>query len=451
MTAAGVRASAPASGGVSKSIVTVLFGNAFPPLVSLITGPILAQSLGVDGRGVVAAATAPFALVTAIVTLGVPEAVTYVVARSPGLLRHALRRGVLLLLLAGITATVAVVVASPVLTDGDAEIRRLMLLACLAIVPNMLVGALRGVSSALRRWHLVTFERASGALLKLALLVPFWLTDNLTPLVATVILAAVPVLGALPYLALLRNRPEADAGPAPREATMRGLMSYGSRIWAGSISGIILTRVDQTLIAPLGSPAALGLYVVAVSVSELPLIINSAVRDVTFVSEAAGSEDGRLAMTARVSAFVCALAGLAIGISMIWWLPLLFGDDFAAAVPVAAVLLVAVVAGTPGSIAGSALSGRGRPGLRSWSLVIACVVNIGLLVALVPSLGAMGAALATLAGNLVASNLNLVFARVFFGISPWAFYGLRRGDLGVVLTAVRRLASRARRRPAGAR
>jgi O-antigen/teichoic acid export membrane protein len=112
---------------------------------------------------------------------------------------------------------------------------------------------------------------------------------------------------------------------------------------------------------------------------------------------------------------------------------------------VAAVLLTAVVLGTPGSIGGSGLSARGRPGLRSMSLLVACLVNVGMLIVLAPLLGAMGAALATLAGNLISSNLNLLFLYRKFGINPLAFYGVRRTDFVTLRDYAKRFTLRRQR------
>jgi Na+-driven multidrug efflux pump len=61
-------------------------------------------------------------------------------------------------------------------------------------------------------------------------------------------------------------------------------------------------------------------------------------------------------------------------------------------------------------------------------------------------LGAMGAALATLAGNVLSSNLNLVFLWRVFGINPLAFYGLRRTDLATLARYLRRITDRLARR-----
>ena len=434
-----VSGAAPAGPRVSHSrnMVTALIGNGYPAVIAFFTGPILAQALGVDGRGFVAAAAAPLALVTTIATLGVPEAVTYTVARSPHLARAAGSRGLVILVGAGILATGIVALAAPLLSDGRAPVQRLIYVACLAIVPSLMVAVLRGVAAAHQRWRLVTLERICSSTLRLVVLVPFWLTDSLTPLIATIAVAAMPVMGGLVYAGILRRPKEAGVGT---ETTGFGaLLSYGSRIWIGSLSGVLLMRVDQTILTPLAGTYALGLYVVAVSISELPLIINSAVRDVMFVTEAHESVDDRLSASARISTFMSAVIGTALGVSAIWWLPFLFGQDFAAAVPVCGILLVAVVLGMPGSVAGAGLSARGNPGLRSRSLVVACVVNIALLCLLSPGLGAIGAALATLVGNLLASNLNLYFLWRVHKVPPSHFYGIRSSDIATLRRFVTRL------------
>lgn len=432
------------AGALSRNMSIALLGNAFPPLVALFSGPILAQALGVDGRGAVAAATAPLALIVTVATFGIPEAVTWVIARSPGLARNAAGRGILILTIAGLLATAAIVFAPPWLAGGSSEVQQLIIVASLAIVPNLMVGVLRGVASATNSWRLVSIERILTSTLRILVLVPFWLTGTLTPLVATLTVAGMPVVGAFVYIGRLRSL-DSRALEVPREARMAGLVSYGGRMWVGSLSGVLLTRLDQVLMTPLAGTYQLGLYVVAVSVSELPLIIHHAVRDVAFVSDAADSVDDTLASSARISTALSAAAALVLGVSMLWWLPFLFGADFADSVPIAAVLLLAVVLLTPGSIAGAGLSARGRPGLRSLALTVACVVNVGMLIVLAPLLGAMGAALTTLAGNIISSNLNLVFLHRVFGINMLRFYGLRRSDLSTIGRYITRLRRRRRR------
>lgn len=446
MTVPRAAGTSPAPGGrVARSMGITFLGNLFPPLAALVSGPVLAHALGVEGRGEVAAATAPLGLAVALVTFGVPEAVTFAVARHPGAVRVAARNGFALLIAAGLLAMGVVLVARTWLSGGDPGIATLMAVASLATVPNLLVGVLRGVASGVGQWTLVASERVLASGLRLVALLVLAATGNLTVVAATIVLAAMPVAGALSYLRLPRRLPP-PGQDVPEVTSTRRLVGFGLRVWAGAVSGILLARVDQTLMTPLSDPVQLGLYVVAVSVSELPLIINSAVRDVTFVTDARRDDPDRLTASARISFLACTVAGLGLGLTMPWWLPLLFGEEFRPAVLVAAVLLVAVVAGTPGSIGGAGLSARGRPGLRSVSLAVACVLNLGLLVLLVPRWGAMGAAWATCVGTVTASTLNLVFLQRLFGIPMRRFYGLRRSDLVLLRRAARDAAGAVRGR-----
>lgn len=422
-------------------MAVALIGHAFPMMVALFSGPILAQALGVEGRGQVAAATAPLTLMVTVATFGVPEAVTWVVARSRHLARNAAGRGIAILTAAGLLATAAVALSPGWLSGGKPSVQQLIIIASLAIVPTLLVGVLRGVASAMQNWRLVTIERMLTSSLRLLALIPFWLTGSLTPLVATITIAAMPALGALVYIGQVR-RLDPRASSVPRESRVPGLLGYGVRIWVGGLSGILLSRVDQVLMTPLAGTYQLGLYVVAVSVSELPLIIHLSVRDVTFVSDASDSVDDRLTASGRISTFLCAGAAVFLGVTMLWWLPYLFGEGFRASLPVAAVLLLAVVLNTPGSISGSGLSARGRPGLRSISLTVACLINVALLLVLVPQFGAMGAAFATLAGNTIFSTLNLLFLSRVFGVPARHFFGLRRSDIATLVRFARRLLRR---------
>jgi O-antigen/teichoic acid export membrane protein len=223
-------------------------------------------------------------------------------------------------------------------------------------------------------------------------------------------------------------------------------VSYGSRIWIGSLTGVLLARLDQTIMTPLAGTYQLGLYAVAASIGDAALILHSAVRDVTFTSDAARQDDQRLCASARISGFLSIAVALLLAAVVPIGLPLVFGPDFAPAIGVALVMLAAVVVVTPGSIAGAGLSARGHPGLRSVSLLVACVVNLVVLLLAVPVLGATGAALATLAGNLIASQLNIAFLVHRSAIPARQFYGLRRTDIAIMIAKAHELARFAMRR-----
>ena len=431
------------AGDVAGNMLATLIGNFFPPLAMLVSAPILAQSLGVDGRGEVAAATAPLTLIITAATFGIPDAVQYVVARSPAALKHATRTALSLIVLAGLVATAAVILSAQWLADGNATIQRLIIVASLAIVPSLVVAVLRGAASGLHQWRRVSTERFISALIRVLALIPLAVFGYLNATTAVIVIAVGPLFGAVAYWNLRGPKapPSISGVELPREsaAGARHILGFGVRVWVGAISGILLSRIDQVLMTPLASAYQLGLYAVAATIADIPLIINRAVRDVTFSADAAETTDSRLGTSARISSTASALLGIITGVTMIWWLPWLFGDEFSPAIPVTVVLLLAAVLGTPGSIAGAGLSARGRPGLRSSSLVVACAINIGLLFVLVPPYGAMGAAYATLIGSLIAANANIFFLWRIYGMSPREFYGFRRDDLKVSIRFGRRM------------
>ncbi|MWV60592.1 oligosaccharide flippase family protein [Rathayibacter sp. VKM Ac-2754] len=426
---------------MSSGVLINFVGNAVGPLAGLASAPILAHSLGVDGRGTVAGATAPFLLITTIATFGLPEAITFFVARSPGAVETVRRRGAFLVFLAGLVATVVSLSVAPLLAGDSPILLSLILLTSAAVVPTVLVAALRGGAAGEGRWKLVALERAVGPIVRLIAIGFLAIVGSLDITSATIAIAFSPILGGLAYVRWRRGgeRPTGGADEAPR---LRHLFDYGYRVWFGSIAGVLLMRIDQVAMVPLSSTFELGLYVVAVTIGELPLVVNTAVREVVFASDARSSEDKRLTRAARMSFIVCGAIAVALGATCPWWLPLAFGEGFEPALPTVLVLLLAVALGIPGSVAGAGLSSRGSPHLRSLSLVIACVVNIAVLLLLVPMLGALGAALATLIGNIVSSNFNVVQMKRKFGVPMLDFYLIRFSDFRALRDSARSLVRR---------
>lgn len=427
-------------------MLTTAVGNFVPPVAAFITAPILAHALGVTGRGEVSAAQAPLLLFAALFTLGLPEAATYLIARSPRLLAALVGRAALLLVAAGLLGTGVTVALSDLLSGGDPVVATLIRISALAIGPTLIVTVLRGAAIGLQAWGLVAAERSVASLGRLVIIAVLAATEQLTVLTAVYVNAWFILLGGLVYIVLAFRRARLRLDPsfaAERETVSAGAMlRYGMGVWFGSLAGVLLARVDQLLLVPLSGAYELGLYAVAVVVAEIPLLLNNTVREVMFASDAKGRDDARLTYAARMSGLICLLVAAAIGVTMWWWLPLLFGTDFAPALTVTLILLLAVVVGPPGSVAGAGLAARGLPALRSWSLLVALVVNVVLVLVLVPVLGATGAALATLAGNIVSSNLNIYFIKRRFDVPMLEFYLVRLSDLRDFARSVRGLLHR---------
>ncbi|MDL5352763.1 polysaccharide biosynthesis C-terminal domain-containing protein [Microbacterium sp. zg-YB36] len=406
------------------------------------TAPLLAVGLGVSGRGELAAATAPLLLAVTIAPLGIPSAVTYVVARTPRLFGVALRRGGVLVLLAGFVALGVAVQTAALLSAGDDALAGYMLVGALAIVPTVLIAVVQAGAAGLGQWRLIAAERVIASAVKVVAIAVLFGADALTVAAAVIVVAFAPVVGGLVYLGLRSGGSPASGEPGEAAARTGELLQYGLRSWIGAVAGILLIRVDQLLFVPVGGAYELGLYAVAVTISEAPLVVNAAVRDVMFTHDAARGDNELLARASRMSTIATGAVAVAIAATAWLWLPVLFGEEFERALTPLLVLLTAVVLGNPGSVAGTGLSARGRPGRRSVSLVVACVVNVAVFFVLVPAWGAVGAAVATLVGSLIASNLNLLFLRRASGIPISSFYAFRLADVRGVLALFPRARAR---------
>lgn len=429
------------SGSHARHVALSILGNSFPPLAVLVTAPVLARALSVDGRGDLAAATAPYLLAVAIGTLGLPDAVTNILARRSYLRGVSWFLLVAALLGTGVLAVLIVWIASPALAAGGSQgLPTIMTVATVATIPALVVALLRGRAAGLHLWGIVAGERALNGSLRIVGIVGFALAGQLTLLSATLVTVVGPVLAGLIYVRLVGHSPPATQ---ESEATpTRSAFKYGVKAWLSSVAGIILLRIDQLLILPIAGPAQLGLYAVAVNVSEVPLIINSASREVMFSSDAAKRDNERAGIAARTTFIACAGFSVVVLAPIGWWLPLVFGNEFAGAIPIALVATAAVLVGVSGSLAGATLSARGRPELRSISIGVACLVNVALIFPLVGALGGVGAAIATFVGNAISSNMCIYFVIRLFGFSWSDFYRLRPSDVTSLIAAMRKLLGR---------
>lgn len=422
----------------TRGVAITAIGNALPPAAMLMTQILLAKSLGVSGRGEVAAATAPLMFGVALLTLGLPESLTYFVARGgAGRISRQLGISLVALAVSGSIGTWLIAVSAEPLSAGSNQLAGLMIIASAALVPALLAGALRGVAYGAQSWWLVMAERTLSALLQLVTVGGLFAIGSLTPMTATLTIAATTFAGAVVYLVTPRwwaalhgsNNSSVPSHSLPRVA------SYAWRIWVGSIAGIVLLRLDQVMMTPLAGVEELGIYVVAVNVSNVALLFNSAVSQVMFAVESGEPSATRVGRAARITTLVTALVGGGLAAASPWMVPILFGAEFSPAVPVLAVLALTYSFAIPGSVAGAALSARGHPGIRSLGTAVSAALYVVAMFLLVPTYGALGGALAMFVGTVVPSYLNIYLLHRYCGVPLSEFYRFRASDLNMLRRA----------------
>jgi O-antigen/teichoic acid export membrane protein len=400
------------------------------PLTAIASGPILARALGVEGRGEMASVLAPLFVAVFVFALGLPEAATWSLSTLRQPVGAVIRAMTPQLVVQSFAATAVMWAVAPFLLHQSPELVDEFRVASLAL-PLLIVALVqRYVWSGLGMYALVRRERAGGAVVRLIALAVLFAAGLLTVNVAvwtnigTNVLMAVG-LGALAVVYLRRgwSVPRAVASTGDREGgtvmrpgvlprrSLRSMMAgYSIRGWGGALANLITWRMDQVILVPLISAASLGLYVVAVSLAEIPMMAVNTVRGFIQAESGRRSHDDVVAAMSRV-VLLATLAFSAITVVAAEpFIVVLFGADFAGSVPLAQLLLIGVPLFAAEQVLGSGLLSMGRPGLRSLGQAIGAVVTLVGLLVFVPQYGVVVAAVT----SAVAYSLTLMWTSLWF-------------------------------------
>lgn len=320
------------------------------------------------------------------------------------------------------------------------------LTAGLLLLPVYLFSELlQGLAQGLERWSVLIMARLTPALIWLLGIVVLYIAGNLTVANAAVLTIVGGVAAMLPALPIVWGM----SRPRLRPSVAREGVSFGVKAWIGRLSDLVANhQLAQVLMINFVAARQLGLYVVAVTLSQAPSSLTAAISQALSPRVARGS----LEITARTLRTMIALfvpASLVLSLLSPVLVPLLFGSEFEDAVPITWILLAAMVPGQCSYILGTALVGGGAPGSQAKGSVLGVIVTLVGLALLLGRLEAVGAAIVAL---LAASTqfLYLLFkARTYFGGSLHEFLVVKRSDVTWALETGRlyRRSRRGRPRP----
>jgi O-antigen/teichoic acid export membrane protein len=229
-------------------------------------------------------------------------------------------------------------------------------------------------------------------------------------LLANVAAAVFMIAGSLAVI-LSEARPRLDG------AVFRTMLSYGARVAVGSIFGIATARVDLLVLQFYAPLSSVGYYVVAQMVAELALLVALPFQEsLTTLSSRYEGEERQDRMTITALRHQGVLTGLMIGANAVLGsivILLAYGPEYRPALAPMLILLPGMwFLATAGVVAGD-LRGRGRPGASSALAGVTVVVMLALDLALIPSFGVVGAAMASLIAYTFYGLLSLsVLSRV---------------------------------------
>lgn len=189
----------------------------------------------------------------------------------------------------------------------------------------------------------------------------------------------------------------------PDRALAGQIASYGLRGQVGGLITLLNLRLDFAILGALAGPAVLGSYAVASKYAELLRLPGNALTWVFYPRLAKLGQNEAAAFARRMirpTLIGILLAAVPIALLTSPVMRLLYGASFGSAVAPARVLLAGMLLAGASGVASAYLYGRGSPGLNSIVLGSGLVITVVLDVLLIPSHGAMGAAIASTAAYL---------------------------------------------------
>ncbi len=376
---------------------------------------ILSRTLGPDGRGAHAFYVAMTILLAALLGLSAPMGGYILTTRHGVVPRELAANAVWLSALSGILAAAVTLVLQAVFGFLPAP------LASVPTWPLLVAVGVAGFTSNTHQLQLA-FGRGrswAGAALSFG---PTTLAASgylLLPVTGGGLAAALWIFALAPYAvafvaALVRPPLSVAAFGPPRIGLAGRSVRQGLRNYPGEIAAMLHQRADVLLLGILGTTASLGIYVVAYQTVE-PLLVLSTAGGATILGLGHGRpevEGGTV--TARLIRETLLVGGplaiLAVVLSPVL-VPLVYGQAFADAVVPLAILAPGVLAFACGRIAMADLLRRNMLERTAAISVSMMVLNIGLNLALIPTLGAVGAAIASLVSYSTMAALAIGFAR----------------------------------------
>ncbi len=400
--------------------------------LSFVTGPLQARALGPAGRGTLAAILVPMGFAPVLALLGLSTFASVAPARGKSASQIAGSIGALAAI-CGIAFALLGIPLAGLIAHGR-DVVHTYLLVGFSCLPLLLPGAiLQWILVGQQRWGWFAVVFLTGPIGVTTGIIVLYLSNQLTVESAAILALAGLLAPIFPAAAALRH-----GGPVRFDSSLaREGLGFGLRAWIGHVSSASNARLDQLLMTGLVPTRELGLYAVAVTLAAIPGLFAAAVGPPLLARVARGDRE-LIRRVLRVTLAVTVVIDIAFAVLTPLALPALFGEAFRPAVSLTWVLLAASVPWTGVLVLGPAFVSASRPGIPTICEIVALVTTVVGLIALLPSMGASGAALVTLFAYTVDFLFQVVIAKRAFGGHLRDYLAPRWSDVRWALTVVTR-------------
>jgi O-antigen/teichoic acid export membrane protein len=381
-------------------------------------GAIIARALGPEGRADYAIAATVATGAFALTNLGLDNGVFWAVSERRVGRRRLLRALARPALVSATAGLVVFAVAAAALLRGQAI--PVIVAAALMLPPLLGMLALTSILYTTGDARTPTLAMIVSAVTQLSAVTAVVLLSTLTPTLVLLISAGAQLAGMSVMVRAVARSPVGDDGePIGRWEIVR----VGLELTPGKFAFWLTQRADVVVVSQLASRHDLGLYSLGVTLSETMLLTTDAIAVAALGRQASGDRantaqrSGELATVCAMIAAVELVALAALGTPMI---RLAFGSQWSGTFPIALTLGVGIVGSAYYRPLSAAFVRAERRRLLSVIGTAGGAINIVVAIALVPALGAVGAAIGSSVAYGFMASAGAYTARRDLGVPVWA-------------------------------
>ena len=416
---------------IVRNIKLGFLANVMILFCGVVTSLLSAWALGPAGRGDLLVVMLWPPVCALLVTFGLDQAHRYWVARDPACVSTLFSNAILFAAVVGpVTLALSELIIPHVVGDRSPNtmwlVRIYLVNIPAALIQFLMIGLLEGA----RRFGWAGAARLMFFVVQAVGYFLLWIYGRLTVESAalTLILAQFSAM----FLSLFAVLRELKPRWQPSWSKWKEAFGYGVRDYPGVVADFTTLRLDQLLLGGMAPSAAIGLYFVAVRLSEITAVLASSVAD-ALMPEVAASEAERaerlLGRSLRLTLYTHLLVLVPLWLAAPLVLRYVYGEAFLAATATLRILLLASVMLSVAGIMTSGLRGFGHPGLSTIGRLASAVVTVVALLVLLPRLGIVGAAVASLLGYSVTMLIALFWLVRKGELGFWGYLRPRREDL----------------------
>ena len=366
---------------------------------SVAAGIIVAHWLGAKGVGELAVINVAVTTVVQICSFGLPSANTYFIAQDQQQLRTAAVNSLIFALFAGSVLALALNLVAEMRPEWFGYVSANLIRIASVSIPSQLI-TLIGLNILLAVGKILPFNLldlvGQSFVLINALVALVFLRRGLATLVILNTAAAWFVSLFVVILIVVAAKKFARSQWRPDASLLARMIRYGIKFHISILAGAVIFRADLLVVNHFRGPAEAGVYSVATQFGMLLMLLPGVIATMLFPRVTA-EQDARGETTAQVTrytalvTFICCLAAVPFSFA----LPLVYGSEFTAATRLLLILLPGVYLVGLESVMVQHFNALGLPRIIPVYWIVTLVVNLVLVFALVPRLGAQGAAIAS--------------------------------------------------------